>query len=71
MTDKRKELLNLARQGQFTKKQAVEIVGGSYYCNASFHVGNILSRMVKAGMLRRVKNGVFELNITQEQKLLL
>lgn len=32
-----------------------------YYLNASKHFGEILSRMVKGGILRRVKPGVYTL----------
>ena len=44
-----------------TKKEAVQLIGGKYFCNADKHVGDVLSRMVKSGLLKRIKNGVFEL----------
>lgn len=50
-----------AKDGQIKKADAVELLGGSYYCNESKHVGDVLSRMVKAGLLTRVKKGVFEI----------
>ena len=31
-----------------------------YYCNGRFHVGNILSRLVNAGQIIRVKKGIFK-----------
>jgi hypothetical protein len=44
----------------FTLTEAVNLVGKFYYCNERFHVGNILSRMVKGGVLIRLKKGVFK-----------
>jgi len=46
---------------QFTKKEAVELIGHTYYHNASFHVGNVLSRLVNSGRLQRVKKGVYKI----------
>jgi hypothetical protein len=61
MTPKQREIRNFAfKNGGITKAQAVELLKGDYYCNAAFHVGNVLSRMVNAGILVRVKRGVFE-----------
>lgn len=46
--------------GQITKAQAVRLIGGVYYCNTEHHVGSVLSRMVKSGLLERIKPGVFQ-----------
>ena len=46
--------------GQITKAQAVGLIGGAYYINAETHVGSVLSRMVKAGLLERTRPGVFQ-----------
>jgi predicted transcriptional regulator of viral defense system len=46
--------------GHITKAQAVALIGSAYYCNAENHVGSVLSRMVKAGMLERTNPGVFQ-----------
>jgi len=43
---------------QITKKQAMGLIDTHYY-NGSKHVGDCLSRMVNAGLLERIKNGVF------------
>ena len=51
----------IKKHGHITKKEAVEIVGKNIYCNADFHVGNILSNMVKKGMIKRLKPGIFTL----------
>lgn len=48
---------------KISKQKAVELIGGSYYANAKKHVGDVLSRMVNSGKLKRVRNGHFELNI--------
>lgn len=62
MTDKQIQVFDYVRSnGQITKQQAVELIGKSYYCNADKHVGDVLSRMVKAGLLKRIKPGLFEL----------
>ena len=64
MTPEQKEILQLLHQngGTLTKKQAVDPLD-SYYCNGEKHIGDRLSRMVNAGMLKRVKPGVFEIGI--------
>lgn len=55
------KILALAREngGQFTAAQACERFAGNYYCNGEKHVGDAVRRMVNAGFLRRVKNGVY------------
>jgi hypothetical protein len=67
--DRRNEInkyLN-ANGGKITLDQAVDVIGASYYSNARFHVGNVLSRMVKSGKLTRIRPGVFERR-TEENK---
>lgn len=63
MTDKQKALLVYARanDNKITKKEAVKLIGHHYYHNASKYVGEILSRMVNAGTLTRIKQGSFQL----------
>lgn len=62
MTTYQKEIIDFARNNgnEITKKQAVDLIGGAYYCNASKHVGDVLSRMVKANFLIRIKPGEFK-----------
>lgn len=64
MTPKQKQIFDFAtkNENQITKKQAVALIGGHYYYNAPKHVGDILSRMVKSQLLKRIKNGIFEIN---------
>jgi predicted transcriptional regulator of viral defense system len=64
LTPKQKKILEFAssHEKQITKKQAFELIGGCYYCNASKHVGDVLSRMVNSGLLKRLKNGHFEIS---------
>lgn len=45
-----------------TLDDAVKLIGGNIYANARFHVGNVLSAMVRAKLLVRVKPGTFRLN---------
>lgn len=70
MTDKQKAIIKTALEngGQVTKKQVVENFGHWYYANSSFHIGNLLSRMVKTELLVRIKPGVFNLGKGTKQK---
>jgi predicted transcriptional regulator of viral defense system len=52
----------LQNENKISLDEAISIKGvDTYYCNERFHVGNILSRMVKTGILKRLKPGKFEL----------
>jgi hypothetical protein len=61
LTVKQKKVINFCHQngGNITKKQAMELID-DYYYNGAKWVGDVLSRMVKAGMLTRVKPGTFK-----------
>lgn len=63
ISEKQRTILDFAikNNNKITKKQAIEILGNCYYCNAQKHVGDILSRMVKSQLLKRIKNGFFEI----------
>ncbi len=52
-------LATFSGRESFTKSEAVDLLGSGYYCNASKYVGEILSRMVKRRLIRRVKRGVY------------
>ena len=54
--------------GSVTKKQVVSAFGRQYYCHGDKHVGDRLSRMVKANLLVRVKPGVFEIGNGKKSK---
>jgi predicted transcriptional regulator of viral defense system len=61
---KQKLIIRFTQQNEnkISLDEAISIKGvDTYYCNERFHVGNILSRMVKTGILKRVKPGKFEL----------
>jgi hypothetical protein len=59
-TPKPQAILEYLRDHEtITKKEAVVLIGGSYYCNAAFHVGNVLSRMVKSRLIARIKPGLY------------
>ena len=70
MTPEQKEIMTIlqANGGEVTKAKVVESIGGNYYCNGDKHVGDRLPRMVKAGMLIRVKPGVFKLGTGKKSK---
>ena len=62
LSKKQKIVIDYARQngGEITKKQAMKLINTSY-CNGQKYVGEVLSRMVKAGLLVRVSPGFFRL----------
>ena len=58
---KRTQILqHVQKHGQITKAEAVTLIGSDYYTNADFHVGAVLSRTVDAGLLERIKPGLFK-----------
>jgi predicted transcriptional regulator of viral defense system len=62
-------LAALRQRERLTLSEAVELIGGDIYTNQAFHVGNILSRMVKRGMIRRIKPGLFCLETERPAQL--
>ena len=59
--DQRKIIDFIYAKGTATKAEIVALDGGQHYCNADKYIGDRLSRMVNAGMLERVKPGVFRI----------
>lgn len=55
------KFINGDKTSEFTKKEIMEGAGLNYYHNSSKHAGDVLSRMVKSGLLIRVRKGVFKL----------
>ena len=70
MTPEQREIMTIlqANGGEVTKAQVVDAIGGNYYCNGDKHVGDRLSRMVNAGMLIRVKPGLFKIGTGKRSK---
>lgn len=62
MTPKQKIIVEfcLSNNNACTKKDAMNLID-THYCNGEKHVGEVLSRMVKAGILVRIKPGYFKL----------
>ena len=56
-----KVLAMLREKPEITLQEAVDVIGTDIYANACKHVGVTLANMVKRGMLRRIKKGVFGL----------
>ena len=65
LTGHQKQIIRDAQErgGRITKKEIVKMYGRCYYHNGAFHLGNILSRMVKSGLLIREKPGVFTVGV--------
>jgi len=51
----------LVINGTITTAQATELVGKNVYYNQSKHTGAVLSNMVKRGIIRRLRVGVYAL----------
>jgi len=70
LTTSQKKVLQLAQNmdGMVVSSTIVEALGGQYYSNPEKHVGDIVSRMVKSGLLIRVKPGVFRLPTADDPK---
>jgi len=66
LTPNQRKIVEYARQNDntITKRQACDLI--PFYINTEKHVGDILSRMVKSGMLIRVKLGVYKLSTGQK-----
>lgn len=62
LTDKQRKVLDYCQshEGKITKKEAMTLIN-TYYANGKKHVGDVLSRMVKAGLLIREKPGHFKM----------
>lgn len=56
------------RGGTITKREVVEMYGRCYFYNGEKHLGDILSRMVKSGLLIREKPGVFKVGKGKKSK---
>jgi len=50
----------IGENGRITLAEAVDLVGGDIYCNKNKRVGAILLNMVRRGMIKRIKRGVYE-----------
>jgi len=62
MTPDQRKIYNfIYAKGTATKAEIVALRSGQYYRNADKYIGDRLSRMVNAGMIERVKPGVFRI----------
>lgn len=61
MTQKQQAIINYLKAGERQKSQIVNRFSAWYYHNASKYIGEILGRMVEAGMIIRVKKGLYRL----------
>ena len=64
-----KEILRLFYKNiEVKKSEIVTAFGGNYYHNPEKYIGERLGRMVKAGILDRVRPGVYVLSKTPKTK---
>ncbi len=63
-----KVLALLREKPEITLQEAVAVIGTDIYAKACKHVGVTLANMVKRGMLRRIKKGVFGLPNAPDQR---
>jgi len=70
MTPKQKKIMAFAQSkgGTFTKSEIVEAMGGNYYRHGDKYIGQRLSIMVNANLLKRVKPGLFEISTGKKSK---
>ena len=63
MTVKQTAIVHLLREKKepIRKSELLDHFGGWYYHNAPKHLGDLLSRMVKSGLLHRPKRGYYAL----------
>lgn len=70
LSPKQRTILEAVRvRGTLTLDEAVGLVGGNVFTNERFHVGTVLARMVKRGLIVRKKPGIFELPPAEEPRL--
>lgn len=71
LSPKQFEIINfMINKEPQTKKQLMDAlyVQGWYYCNESKHFGEVLSRLIKSGHLKREKKGLYSLNEKRKVK---
>ena len=62
LTEKQKILVDACREsGTLTKERADQLLKHYYYCNHSKYVSEILTRLVRAGLLIRINRGLYKL----------
>lgn len=58
----------MQNENKISLDEAILIKGvNTYYCNERFYIGNILSRMVKNGILKRINPGRFQINKVEKE----
>jgi len=68
--DRQKEIIKVFNKSEKTvlhKSEIIELGKISYYYNTNKHVGDVLSRMVKNGLLERPKKGYYKLTGRQNK----
>lgn len=68
--DRQKQIIDvflISNKDVLSKSEIIKTGGISYYYNTEKHVGNTLSRMVRNGVLERVKKGHYSLTGRQNR----
>lgn len=67
ISTKRRAVLEFLKTNRvITLTEAVSLIGGNVYANKRFHVGNVLSAMVKLGLIVRLSPAIFALTKSTE-----
>ena len=67
--NRQKEILKYLQSVEFASLTEIyNNVSFSYYHNYKKHLGSLLSRMVKTGMIERIKKGTFAINKSNKPK---
>lgn len=69
LTPKQRAVLEFCQKngGQITKEQAMQLID-THYAHGAKHVGDCIGRMIKSGLLIRVKRGVFQAGTGKKNK---
>jgi len=67
LTKHQRSIIRYIGDKEVSKKDIVTKYRHWYYHNASFHIGNVLSRMVNSDKLIRVRKGYYK-NLTEPKK---
>lgn len=70
LTPQQSEILTFVKKqgGESTFRQIADGVTWGYHCNGDAYIGEMIGRMVKAGLLQRPRKGVYILGTGKKSK---